>query len=806
MDRPRGVSAQPPLKEARSNSFSKPKVVGFADLKRSVAHENLLMSGDHPKTKSITWGQTSPSEGTTQRKLGHQRTSSAGSANELLPSSLGPKYSKSEEINASKCLSEPASRKESLANKSEPSLSFTSSASTPSPKTIQIAVSTESGGGTHKTRSATASSVPRGISKEEGLAGTGNAATELENDRLDAFLQGVVRTRSTTEGNSKRLTSRTRKEKDTKDTAIQADVSKSSTLERVERLQLEMLEKEIEKERLLQINNHDSADTIGDEPRYPRRNRGQVIQLTKKKGRQLYEKLQQIERVGQDGDNSLQLTPGGMRALQELSGGFGFASPDGGEESDEDEDEDDSLNFRTNSDRTLVRQSSIELEKMLVKRSSVELLVEKGIFKEWNDSGDAASGWKAAHSPRPSRPRAIVSTERARLIAPIPSQAEWHAERGLDQDFVLGAYVVQEADPQSTPLYKLFFYNCEHRNYWGMENSIGGVLVSVVQGKAQPQSPQSSTSNSLSPNTSSRHRRKASSLDGKTKLFVFNNDCKVPVVHRVLIQCKHGTKQLFVRCVPDKAEVFKAIRAACGLQGYLPEIQEMKLRRIKIDIKDDLVKLEKSFLPSHYKFGVLYCKANQSENEMFANESSEEFDKFLNFLGNRITLKGWSNFAGGLDVRNDSTGTHSVYTNFRDVEIMFHVNTLLPYYPKDTQQVERKRHLGNDIVVIVYLEQGAQFDPTKMHTQFNHIYAVVSVTPDGSVQLEFAVKDGVRPFGPAIPPNANFKLDSKFRDFFLMKLINSEQAALKAAVFATKLNNTRKVLIEEIIEKIKEGK
>jgi len=52
----------------------------------------------------------------------------------------------------------------------------------------------------------------------------------------------------------------------------------------------------------------------------------------------------------------------------------------------------------------------------------------------------------------------------------------------------------------------------------------------------------------------------------------------------------------------------------------------------------------------------------------------------------------------------DTTGTHSVYTTMDDYEIMFHVSTLLPHNPRDPQQVERKRHIGNDICVIVYLD------------------------------------------------------------------------------------------------------
>ena len=35
----------------------------------------------------------------------------------------------------------------------------------------------------------------------------------------------------------------------------------------------------------------------------------------------------------------------------------------------------------------------------------------------------------------------------------------------------------------------------------------------------------------------------------------------------------------------------------------------------------------------------------------------------------------------------DSTGTHSLYTAYKDYEIMFHVSTKLPYTEGDPQQV-----------------------------------------------------------------------------------------------------------------------
>jgi hypothetical protein len=50
------------------------------------------------------------------------------------------------------------------------------------------------------------------------------------------------------------------------------------------------------------------------------------------------------------------------------------------------------------------------------------------------------------------------------------------------------------------------------------------------------------------------------------------------------------------------------------------------------------------------------------------------------------------------------------------------------------------------------------------------IYAIVSVDPkDNRVRLEFAVKQGVRPFGPQLLPNQRFHLDASFREFFFSK-------------------------------------
>lgn len=57
----------------------------------------------------------------------------------------------------------------------------------------------------------------------------------------------------------------------------------------------------------------------------------------------------------------------------------------------------------------------------------------------------------------------------------------------------------------------------------------------------------------------------------------------------------------------------------------------------------------------------------------------------------------------------NSRGTHSVYTHWRDFDIMFHVSTLLPYDQWDVPKVQRSRMIGNDVVNIIFQEGDTPF-------------------------------------------------------------------------------------------------
>lgn len=67
------------------------------------------------------------------------------------------------------------------------------------------------------------------------------------------------------------------------------------------------------------------------------------------------------------------------------------------------------------------------------------------------------------------------------------------------------------------------------------------------------------------------------------------------------------------------------------------------------------------------------------------------------------------------------TGKESYYTVYAGHEVMYHVSTMLPYSKDNPQQLERKRHIGNDIVNIIYTDDPSAvdtFNPNCIRSQF----------------------------------------------------------------------------------------
>uniref|UniRef100_A0AC34F1L5 Rap-GAP domain-containing protein n=1 Tax=Panagrolaimus sp. ES5 TaxID=591445 RepID=A0AC34F1L5_9BILA len=224
-------------------------------------------------------------------------------------------------------------------------------------------------------------------------------------------------------------------------------------------------------------------------------------------------------------------------------------------------------------------------------------------------------------------------------------------------------------------------------------------------------------------------------------------------------------------------------------------------------VEELLLKIDEQPIYTRYKVGILYCKANQStEEQMYNNEcSSPALEEFLDFLGQRVRLKGFENYKGGLDTRGDTTGEHSIYTEYHSHEVMFHVSTMLPFTPNNRQQLSRKRHIGNDMVTIIFQEPGASpFSPITVRSHFQHVFIIVRVsnpcTDNVSYRVAVSRVKDVPAFGPPIIPGANYQKCAEFHDFLLTKIINAENAVHRSKKFAAMAARTRREALKDLAE------
>jgi len=207
-----------------------------------------------------------------------------------------------------------------------------------------------------------------------------------------------------------------------------------------------------------------------------------------------------------------------------------------------------------------------------------------------------------------------------------------------------------------------------------------------------------------------------------------------------------------------------------------------------------------------FPIGVVYsAPGNITQWDMWNNErGSAGFDAFCNFLGDRIRLQGWHGYAGGLDVKNNTKGTESIYTKWGGYEVMFHVSTLLPFNPMDERKLQRSRVIGNDITMIIYKEGKEPYMPNTITGGVSHVFLVVSpIEVNGRTKYRVGVcyKDYLNSFDPPLPDPAIFDADETLRNFLLVKLINGHIAAQASPGLKMMYNRPRLALLDEIAKK-----
>ncbi|XP_018973726.1 rap1 GTPase-activating protein 2 [Cyprinus carpio] len=374
--------------------------------------------------------------------------------------------------------------------------------------------------------------------------------------------------------------------------------------------------------------------------------------------------------------------------------------------------------------------------------------------------------------PPPLRTRLLKIGDGLPLILPPKSGGYWldppldrHVETSptLSQGgFGLESYDIMERDSEAK-VYQEFFRHRYHHSFTACDPSLGPLVLSVCLEEEE----------------------------NRLRVILRMKECSV-----------HGTFSVSLfQQFPTAVELAKMLCSSVSVTCF-EAVSYLKAPEI-------IMAFDEHRVSQNFKFGVLYQREGQlTEEDILSNsEESEEFLEFLSILGQTVKLQGFTGFRGGLDVSHGQTGNEAVFTSFHGREIMFHVATKLPFTEGDTQQLQRKRHIGNDIVALVYQEGNTPFISDVIRSHFLHCFIAVRRIKrenegeggdGGSFQVSVTAREDVPPFGPPLPTPPIFTESSVLREFLLTKLINAEISCYKAEKFSRLELRTRSSLLEAL--------
>lgn len=133
-----------------------------------------------------------------------------------------------------------------------------------------------------------------------------------------------------------------------------------------------------------------------------------------------------------------------------------------------------------------------------------------------------------------------------------------------------------------------------------------------------------------------------------------------------------------------------------------------------------------------HKVGILYVAPGQShEREILENtHGSPAYTRFLEGLGRLIDLRGQVDvYAGGLDPDEDGEYAYAWWDDIG--QVLYHTATMMP--SGEEGATNKKRHIGNDYVRIVWNDAGRAYAFDTLATQFQFVNIVIEPHSRGAI-------------------------------------------------------------------------
>ncbi|ENN78428.1 hypothetical protein YQE_05105, partial [Dendroctonus ponderosae] len=300
---------------------------------------------------------------------------------------------------------------------------------------------------------------------------------------------------------------------------------------------------------------------------------------------------------------------------------------------------------------------------------------------------------------------------------------------------------------QGALYYRKHFSGQEHQNWFGMDEQLGPVAISIKREKVIH--PENQLTTTL---TQYQYRLVVRTSELQTLRGAVLEDA-IPNIKASNNPKTLNTKEVLEYVAPE-------VQLSClrlGLQNQTTV--------------DQLLKLDEQGLTNNYKVGIMYCKAGQSsEEEMYNNEDAgPAFTEFLETIGKKVKLQGFDKYKAGLDTKGKSTFNQSTTTVKKEA-----------YW---------ERYCHNRI--------------SGIRSQFQHVFIVVNAlnpcTENTHYKIAVSRSKDVEVFGPPIKESAVFPKGKAFAEFLLAKVVNAENAAHRSEKFVTMATRTRQEYLKDLV-------
>lgn len=256
------------------------------------------------------------------------------------------------------------------------------------------------------------------------------------------------------------------------------------------------------------------------------------------------------------------------------------------------------------------------------------------------------------------------------------------------------------------------------------------------------------------------------------------------------------TKSQTIIPLPSKLKIRRVLEALEAWRDGDTRVEQISHRKCT----ERLLRIDSALRLDQFKFGVAFLdRFDTSEHQMLANsepDMSVAFLEFLMKLGDKISLRGRNRFSGGLDVSDEQlTGEYALYRENDNAEAIFHVTPWLLAHSEG--DLERKRHFGNDTVVIIFSESLYAFEMnTLLSQQTRVVFFVRFINRIRQYQVYVFAKQPIS----FLPDNPFYISENDNFESFFELIVEAERSCYRNHPLKDKILLMRKYYLQQLFK------